>query len=159
MIKQLHPKGKVEASIPFERRIIEDRRQTYLKTNIFCYYRLQGNRVYNRRQSDPKKDYFVDRYNLPISYLVISIIIMSILDWAFTIYHLNNGAIELNPLMDLVLKNGNTFSFLFKFILTSLGITGLCIYKNFSFVRAIIFFIFLCYITLTIYHLVMIKYY
>jgi hypothetical protein len=82
--------------------------------------------------------------------------LLSVLDAYFTIFHVDEGAREVNPLMNFLLGYGNMYFFVLKYILTALGIVILCIYQNLPVVRAIILFVLIFYLTVFANHVFLI---
>ena len=78
---------------------------------------------------------------------------MCLLDYGFTIIHLNKGATELNPFMAMAIDVGDSYFFLIKYILTSLGLFVLYLCKDFFPIQEIVFAIFILYSSLIIYHI------
>ena len=113
-----------------------------------------GKRKTMRRVSDSNGKYYTDHPRPDLSALIIFISIMSILDYGFTLIHLNKGAIELNPLMAMAIEVSESYFFLLKYLITSFGLFILYLYKDFFPTYKVIFSIFIIYCTLIIYHIV-----
>ena len=54
--------------------------------------------------------------------MALSLLLLSSLDAAMTMHLLNNGAVEINPIMDYLLKQGAHV-----FIITKIAMTSVCI--------------------------------
>jgi hypothetical protein len=134
-----------------EHRHISDRRQR--PTKLFSKYMFVGRRRQNRRKADPKYGYYVDRYSLRSVLAMFMIILLCAADAVFTIYHLNRGATEINPLMNFALSLGTPYFIIFKYALTSVGVFFLLTHKNFFFARAATITVVVMYFMLLAYHL------
>lgn len=101
---------------PFlNQRVIQDRRSR--PTSFISAFKFGGRRRSFRRKEEGRYQY-VDRLSLRTAVLTFIIFALSTSDAIFTLLHLENGASELNPLMDQIIRNG-VESF---FIIKSLGI-------------------------------------
>lgn len=134
-----------------EHRHISDRRQK--PTPLFSKYMFVGHRHKNRRKTDPKYDYYVDRYSMRSVLVMLIIIALCAADAAFTIYHLRRGATEINPLMNFALSLGTSYFLIFKYVLTSAGLFFLLTHKNFFLARLATMTIIAMYSLLLAYHL------
>jgi hypothetical protein len=117
-------------------------------------YLIFGKRKAVRRASDSNGKYYTDQRRPALSALIILIIGMSILDYGFTLVHLKNGAIELNPLMAMAIKVSENYFFLLKYLITSFGLLILYLYKDFFPTHKVVFAIFIIYSILMVYHIV-----
>ncbi|NIS61315.1 MAG: hypothetical protein GTO13_11625 [Proteobacteria bacterium] len=136
-----------------DRRIVRDRRQK--PTKPFSRYMLSGRRQSIRRRTDRKTHLYVDLYGHHLLLSILLIILLSIFDAYFTIFHLERGAREINPFMDFLIGYGNIYFFAIKYILTALGLFVLCIYKSLSVARIIIICILFFYLTVFANHLLL----
>ena len=101
---------------PFlNQRLIQDRRSH--PTSFTSSLRFGGRRKGFRREGEDRNRY-VDCPSVRTITLTFIIFALSTLDAIFTLLHLENGAFELNPLMDQIIKSG----FESFFIIKSLGI-------------------------------------
>jgi len=101
---------------PFlDQRVIQDRRSH--PTSFISALRFGGRRKGFRREGEDRNRY-VDRPSLHTIVLTLIIFTLSTSDGIFTLLHLENGAFELNPLMDQIIQSG----FESFFIIKSLGI-------------------------------------
>jgi hypothetical protein len=90
-----------------------------------------GRRMRARRASERRRPYFVDRFSAGMFALVFLILLGSVADALLTIHLLANGAEEINPCMDRLLRQG-IFPFLVtKYALTTIGLPLLLIFKNY----------------------------
>ncbi len=116
---------------------------------------LSGRRQSIRRRTDRKTHLYVDLYGHHLLLSILLIILLSIFDAYFTIFHLERGAREINPFMDFLIGYGNIYFFAIKYILTALGLFVLCIYKSLSVARIIIICILFFYLTVFANHLLL----
>jgi hypothetical protein len=102
---------------------------------------------------------YVDLYGHYLLLSILLIILLSIFDAYFTLFHVERGAREINPFMNFLIGYGNIYFFVIKYILTALGLFVLCIYKNLLIARTIIIGIFLFYLTVFANHLFLFFYF
>lgn len=117
---------------------------------------LFGRRRTVRRNEDRKTHLYVDLYGHYLLLSLLIIILLCIFDAYFTIFHLEKGAREINPLMNFLIGYGNIHFFVIKYILTALGLSILCIYKNLFITRIIMTGIFILYLTVFANHVFLI---
>lgn len=134
-----------------EHRSTADRRQR--PTPFLSKYMFIGRRRQNRRATDPKLGYYVDRYGLRSILAVAAIFLLCAADGMFTIYHLRRYATEVNPLMNFALSLGTAYFLIFKYGLTIVGIFFLLTHKNFLFARIATIGIIVLYVLLLGYHI------
>jgi hypothetical protein len=94
-----------------------------------------GRRETIRRWTDRKTHLCVDRYGHGLLISLLLIVLLSVLDAWFTIFHVENGAQEINPFMDFFIGYGYIYFFIVKYVLTALAVFIFCIYKNLLSVR------------------------
>lgn len=112
----------------FERRSLKDRRnpkQFKIKT-LFVY----GQRKTIRRQDDRYKIYYLDRYSSTLFACIVSILLLSVIDALLTLYLVDHGAVELNPLMAYYLNSDPLVFMSIKYLLTSFSVFILLICGN-----------------------------
>ncbi|MDJ0808560.1 MAG: DUF5658 family protein [Desulfobacterales bacterium] len=81
-----------------------------------------GRRVLGRRYEDRQRILFFDRYQQVQFGIIAGILFFSVMDALLTLYLLEHGAIEINPIMAFYLDAG-PYTFLFvKYGLTSAGV-------------------------------------
>ena len=114
---------------------------------------LFGRRRSVRRRADRKTHMYVDLYGHYLLLSLLLIILLSIFDAYFTIFHVGRGAREINPFMNFLIGYGNIHFFATKYILTVLGLIVLCIYKNLIIARTIIIGILFLYLTVFANHI------
>jgi len=111
-----------------DKRTVTDRRQR--PTKPFGRYMFSGRRQSIRRWTDRKTHLYVDRYSYKLLTPLLLIILLCVLDAHFTMFHLDRGAEEINPLMNLIIKHGFLYFFIVKYLLTALGVFIFCIYQS-----------------------------
>jgi len=134
-----------------DRRIVRDRRQKPAKP--FGRYMFSGHRHSIRRRADRTTHLYVDRYNLSLLIPLLLIVLLSVFDAWFTIFCVEKGAREINPLMNLLIGYGNIYFFTVKYVATALGLIVLCIYKNLFISRIGILFILFLYFAVFTHHI------
>ncbi len=89
-----------------------------------------GRRVENRRATDRRRTYFVDRFSPALWIGVLALVAGSLIDAVFTLHSLDRGGREINPLMGGLLRHGAAAFIAGKYLLTVLGLPLLLIFKN-----------------------------
>ena len=95
------------------------------------YLIFGGRRASARRDSDKKDFIFVDRYSPRFMLLFVLLVVLSIADGIFTLYLLEHGATETNPIMAFFLNMGPWSFMIAKFFLTCSGLLCLLVLHNF----------------------------
>lgn len=104
-------------------------------TPRFSRYALWGGRRAGPRRSEEREGSFVDVYGRRLFLIVLWVALMNIGDSFFTLVHLQNGGVELNPVAKMLLTTGR-WNFVFaKSILIGLALTVLAMHKNFYLAR------------------------
>ncbi len=112
-----------------DRRKLDDRRVR--PTNSFSLFAHRGRRKTIRRQSDRKYSPCADQYGPGLLLVALLLILLCVGDGLFTIMHVSEGkAVELNPLMDILLKKGPFLFFGVKFVLSAFGTVVLVLYRH-----------------------------
>jgi hypothetical protein len=97
------------------------------------YLIFGGRRMSARRDADKNYFIFVDRYSPWLLMLIVLLIMLSLADAFFTLYLIEHGATEINPIMAYFLSMG-PWSFIFsKYFLTCSGILCLLVAHNLYF--------------------------
>jgi hypothetical protein len=131
---RLLPQVPVAASEPpadldGDRRAQSDRRET--PTSPWGAFPPAGGRMRNRRASEHRQPYFVDRFSLVMFITVLMLASASIVDAVLTIQLIEAGAREINPLMAHLLDHGIEPFLLGKYLLTVAGLPLLLIFQNY----------------------------
>ena len=111
------------------RREQTDRRK--VPTSPWAAFRFGGQRMRNRRTAEHRLQYFVDRFPAISLGFVLLLLALSLVDAAITLYVLDAGGTEINPLMDYLLSKGVAQFLLWKYVLTAIGLPFLLVFKNF----------------------------
>jgi hypothetical protein len=117
----------------FDRRSGKDRRGHNLPEikSLFIY----GRRKKTRRQDDKHKTSYFDHYSPSLFAAIVLIIFLSILDALLTLFLVDCGANEINPVMSYFLRFG-PFTFVsVKYFLTCYSLIVLLIFSNVFFRR------------------------
>ena len=89
-----------------------------------------GSREKIRRQEDTRRIFYVDRYNPKLFVAIVAILFLSIIDGFLTLFLLDHGAYETNPVMAYFLEFGPYTFFTFKYLLTIIPAIGLLMFRN-----------------------------
>jgi len=119
--------GSCESPCIDKRRGID--RRTNNKARL-KYLLFNGRRERFRRDEDRGKAFIFDRYNQNLFLAITAILILSILDAVLTLAVIQRGASELNPVMAYFLEHGTLTFIVAKYVLTSIGVLILLIFKN-----------------------------
>jgi len=104
-------------------------RRTKSSFNIRSF--LSGGKRENiRRQEDTKRIFYVDHYSPWLFIIIVSILILCVVDAFLTLFLLNHGAYETNPVMVFFLKFGPLTFFISKYLLTIIPVIILLIFRN-----------------------------
>jgi hypothetical protein len=120
--------GYPKNTFHFDRRSGTDRRSHDVPEikSLFIYGRRKG----IRRQDDKYKNFYFDQYSSAIFVAIILILFLSIIDALLTLFLIDYGAIEINPIMAYFLKFG-PFTFMsVKYFLTCYAVIVLLIFNN-----------------------------
>ena len=71
-----------------------------------------------RRQADVGRTFLVDQYDVLLFVTVVGILFLSVIDALLTLFLLNHGAFEANPLMAYLLDIGPYAFFISKYVMT-----------------------------------------
>jgi len=104
-------------------------------TPRFSRYTLLGGRRRAGRRDGEHKNSFVDQYSSRMWLLLVWVALMNAGDSFFTLLHLQDGGIELNPVAGLMLQSGRLGFVALKSFLITLPLAVLCLHKNFSLAR------------------------
>lgn len=95
------------------------RRKTLPQLN---YLVAGGRRRRVRRLEDSHRIVLLDRYSPKLLAAIMGILVLSLLDAALTLYLVEHGASELNPVMDYFLKKGPLIFTVTKYLLTCIAV-------------------------------------
>lgn len=112
-----------------DRRSGKDRRDNSIPEvkSLFVY----GRRKNIRRKEDKYKFFFFDQYNSKLIIAMVVLLFLSLVDAMLTLFLIDNGASEINPVMAYFLKFG-PYTFLgVKYFITCYAALILLIFQNF----------------------------
>jgi hypothetical protein len=89
-----------------------------------------GNRRVIRRQEDQVRIFFVDQYSPVLFVTIVAILFLCVVDALLTLYLLNHGASEINPIMAYTLNAGPYAFFAAKYAMTIMATIGLFIFRG-----------------------------
>ena len=89
-----------------------------------------GKRRLVRRLEDRNKIFLVDHYSPKLFAAIIAIIFLSVIDALLTLFLMNHGAHEVNPVMAYYITVGPYTFFTLKFALTIVGAITLLMFRN-----------------------------
>ncbi|HKJ31482.1 MAG TPA: DUF5658 family protein [Balneolales bacterium] len=104
-------------------------RRTKSSFNIRSFL-FGGKRENIRRQEDTKRIFYVDHYSPWLFIIIVSILILCVVDAFLTLFLLNHGAYETNPVMAFFLKFGPLTFFISKYLLTTIPVICLLMFRN-----------------------------
>ena len=108
-----------DAQLALERRDRSDRRRPSLKGFVYGLFRARRR---GPRRAENYLSHHTDWYDVKLLVLSLSLLLLSCLDAAMTMKLLSFGAVELNPIMDELLKQGTKY-----FVGIKIAVTALCI--------------------------------
>ena len=89
-----------------------------------------GKRRLVRRLEDRSKIFLVDHYSPKLFAAIIAIIFLSVIDALLTLFLMNHGAHEVNPVMAYYITVGPYTFFTLKYALTIVGAITLLMFRN-----------------------------
>ena len=101
----------------FKNRSVIDRRKN--AAPIFNKYLLTGTRSQSRRKKDENGPRQMDRYSNKILFIILVILGLSLMDALFTLFLIDNGAQEVNPVMAFYINMSPVWFICVKYFLTS----------------------------------------
>lgn len=140
-----------ESPAPERRFVGPDRRRR--PTPRFSRYALAGGRRMGGRREGEREGIFVDRYSPRLWLLLGWVALANAADSFFTLLHLQNGGIELNPVAGWMLGLGRVEFVVTKSLLITLPLLVLCMHKTFPLARMGLYVAAGTYSLLTAYHI------
>jgi hypothetical protein len=89
-----------------------------------------GKRKTIRREEDKQRIFYLDHYSSWLFIIIVSILILCVVDAFLTLFLLNHGAYEANPVMAFFLKFGPYTFFVSKYLLTIVPVICLLMFRN-----------------------------
>src|SRR5438309_2002099 len=111
------------------KRLKQDRRVR--PTSFWDAFRFGGRRARNRRASEFRQPYFVDRFPPTTFVFVLLLLALTIADGVITLHLMDVDCQEINPVMLYLLSKGLMPFFIGKYALTAAGLPILLIFKNY----------------------------
>ncbi|MDW3095360.1 MAG: DUF5658 family protein [Gammaproteobacteria bacterium] len=108
------------SSSDLDRREENERRNPTLKGFILGCFKCQRR---DQRRANCNAHYRTDWYDTKLFIMALGILFLSVADAAMTMTLLNNGAVEINPFMNYLLKQS-----IHAFVYTKLALTSVCIF-------------------------------
>ena len=94
------------------------------------YLLFSGKRAKARRQEDLDRTFYFDRYSSHIFAAIVAILLLSVLDALLTLYLIENGSTELNPVMSYFLRYGPFVFMGAKYFFTCAGVVIMLLFRN-----------------------------
>jgi hypothetical protein len=134
-----------------ERRSSPDRRAA--PTSIWGSILFGGRRRYVRREPERRQLHYLDHFPWTTLVWVLLLVTFTFIDGLLTLELLDAGCIEANPLMSYFLDRGPVHFFMFKYLLTTLGLPLLVFFGARSWFKYVLPGFVLLYVILMIYQL------
>jgi hypothetical protein len=116
------------------RRSLGDRRRR--PTPPFSRYLIVGGRRTQRRRIGDPPAFYADRLGGPLLLVLFLVFVLQTLDAHLTLAHLRKGGVELNPIMRLLIAQGDAVFISAKLGVAAIGLAFLGIHQHFPMVRA-----------------------
>jgi hypothetical protein len=114
-------------------------------THILSRYTLSGRRSSFRRKEDRARGGYVDRYSSGLLLLLVILLVLNALDAIFTIFILDCGGREVNPLMEILVAYCGERFWIWKFLLVGVSVLFLCLHSQFPRVKSALWVVTLLY--------------
>ena len=101
------------------------------------YLLFAGKRSHARRREDWHRFFYFDRYSSNIFAAIVAILLLSVLDALLTLYLIDHGSTELNPVMSYFLEHGPFIFMGAKYFLTCMSVVILLLFRNGLRIRSI----------------------
>lgn len=115
---------------------------------------LGGRRRGGRRDGE-QEGMFVDLYSPRLASLLLLFFSLTVFDSVATVVYLRKGGIEMNPIAQFLLDQGEVQFVAYKGLLTGICAMFVLLHKNFRYARTAIAVGFAFYFALAIYHIVL----
>jgi hypothetical protein len=102
---------------------------------------------------DRRTQPYQDRYGRRLLLVALLLLLLCVADGLYTLLHVSQGAIEMNPLMDHLLEKGPLVFWTVKFVITAGGIVLLVVYRHHPLARVFWGALVIIYGLLLAYHL------
>jgi hypothetical protein len=138
------------------KRDLSDRRRN--PTPILSRYTLGGRRKSFRRREEQSRGGYVDRYGSGLLLLLVVLLSLNALDAVFTIFILDCGGREVNPLMGALITYCGERFWVWKFLLVAVAVLFLCLHSQFPRVKSALWAVTFIYGGLILYQLYLIAF-
>ena len=138
------------------RRILRDRRSH--PTDGLSRFTVRGRRGSFRRENDRRKGGYVDRYGPGLLFLLVSILGLNVLDAFLTMMILNDGGLEMNPVVRSAMDLFGDKFWVWKFFTVSVPLILLCLHSKFRLVMPVLFGLSAIYMTVVLFQVLLIAY-
>lgn len=128
-LKTEHQSGSTSDRTDFDERRSGNDRRTHRFPEL-KYLLFAGRRAHVRRKEDWHRIFYFDRYSSNIFAAIVAILLLSVLDALLTLYLIENGSRELNPVMSYFLRHGPYVFMAAKYFLTCAGVVILLLFRN-----------------------------
>ena len=112
---------------PEKRSGVDRRRKNHFNMRSLLF---GGKRENIRRYEDRQRAFLLDQYHQSLFGVIVFILFLSVVDAILTLFLINHGAIEVNPIMAFYLDFGPYTFLSVKYGLTSVGLLILLVFKN-----------------------------
>ena len=119
--------------LPVDRRSGKDRRRQMTSLGRMMF---SGQRQHVRRMADRHRLVWVDKYSPTLFISILIVVLMSMVDAFLTLFLIDNGAKEVNPVMAYCLSLGPSAFILLKYAITCISVLILVVLSN-VFIRRI----------------------
>lgn len=138
------------------RRILRDRRSH--PTDGLSRFTVRGRRGSFRRENDRRKGGYVDRYGPGLLFLLVLILGLNVLDALLTMMILNDGGLEMNPVVRSAMDLFGDKFWVWKFFTVSVPLILLCLHSKFRLGMPVLFGLSAIYITVVLFQVLLIAY-
>jgi len=141
-------------------RSYSDRRNNHIRSYFYSYFKRRRQHV--RREVDNLNNLYVDIHETRIFILFSLTVLLSAIDAMLTLFIINNGGEEINPVMLYLLNTDVAVFFWVKFFMTSFGMLFLVSHKHFLIYQIIrgyhiMYAVFTTYVVLVLYEISLIS--
>lgn len=116
-----------------EKRSNKDRRSKGF--GKFYWLLKPGTRRRIRRKTDRRKFHLLDYYSPKLLYFLVAVLLLSLTDAFLTLWLIDHGAVELNPVMAYYLKKGPEIFIAIKYYLTA-TVAVITVLINYFFIKS-----------------------
>jgi hypothetical protein len=121
-------------------------------------FTLKGRRRNFRRKEDQERGGYVDRYASGLLFLIVLIAGLNILDALFTMMILEDGGLEINPIVHNAIQIYGDRFWIWKFLMVSVPLILLCLHNKFRLAIPALLGISAVYMTVVLFQIFLIIY-